>query len=156
MIKGYIYQTKLGPMTILEKDGFLVGIELGEQKEQKYPIEETEVIKRAYGQIEEYLTGKRRRFDLPLRPEGSEFQQQVWKALLEIPHGKTCSYKDLAVKIQRPKACRAVGGANNKNPLPILIPCHRVIGNNGKLVGYRGGLEMKEKLLRIESSNNDQ
>ena len=96
--------------------------------------------------------GKRIRFDLPLNPRGTEFQQQVWKAMCDIPYGETRSYKQIAETIGNPKAVRAVGMANNRNPLLIVIPCHRVIGANGKLVGYGAGIAMKEYLLKLEKS----
>lgn len=101
----------------------------------------------------EYFNGQRKSFDLPLNPKGTEFQKKVWNALLNIPYGSTCSYKDIAVNIGNEKACRAVGGANNKNPIFIIIPCHRVIGKNGSLVGYGGGLDIKLKLLELEQNN---
>ena len=101
-------------------------------------------------QMGEYFEGERKEFDLPLRPEGTDFQKKVWNALLEIPFGETRSYQDIANAVGSPKACRAVGMANHQNPIIIVIPCHRVIGKNGKLVGYGGGLSMKEKLLLLE------
>ena len=101
-------------------------------------------------QMREYFEGKRKAFDLPLRPDGTDFQKKVWNALLEIPFGETRSYQDIANAVGSPKACRAVGMANHQNPIIIVIPCHRVIGKNGKLVGYGGGLSMKEKLLLLE------
>ena len=97
------------------------------------------------------MDGKRKSFDLPLKPEGTEFQKKVWNALLDIPYGETRSYKDIAVAIGNPKACRAVGMANNRNPISIIIPCHRVIGANGSLVGYGGGLPIKIELLNLET-----
>jgi len=154
MIKGYSYQTLMGSLTLLEEEGYLVEIRFGKDGETKeeYKIEETPVIEKTFRQLEEYFQGRRQAFDVPLRPRGTEFQRQVWAALLDIPYGETWSYKDLAMKIQRRKAFRAVGMANNKNPLPIIIPCHRVIGSDGKLVGYGGGLKVKEKLLDLEKS----
>ena len=101
-------------------------------------------------QLKEYFNGERRNFTVDLDLIGTEFQQNVWGALLEIPYGKTVSYKEIAVKIGNPKAVRAVGMANNKNKVPIIIPCHRVIGVDGKLVGYGGGIHIKEKLLKLE------
>lgn len=151
MIKGYSYKTRVGELTILENDGFLVEIAFGKSSEKPYRKEETSIVKSAYRQIEDYLNGKRKSFDLPLKPEGTEFQRLVWAALLDIPHGQTRSYQEVAEKIGRPKAYRAVGLANNKNPLPIIIPCHRVIGKDGKMVGYAGGLDIKEKLLSVEA-----
>lgn len=113
-------------------------------------LNETPLIRKAAEQLMEYLAGKRKAFDLPLEPEGTPFQKAVWKALTGIPYGKTRTYKDIAESIGNPKACRAVGMANNKNPIAILIPCHRVIGAGGKLVGYAGGLDIKKKLLDLE------
>lgn len=103
-----------------------------------------------YGQVMEYLNGKRKTFDLPYVLRGTAFQQKVWQALLDIPYGETRTYGELAASIGNPKAARAVGAANNKNPITIVVPCHRVIGANGKLVGYAGGLHMKEALLQLE------
>ena len=102
-------------------------------------------------QLEEYFNRKRYKFDVPLAPKGTVFQQSVWSALQEIPCGETRTYKQIAEKINNPKACRAVGLANNRNPIWILIPCHRVVGSDGGLTGYAGGLEMKQKLLELES-----
>ena len=102
-------------------------------------------------QLEEYLTGKRREFDVPLDPRGTDFQRTVWDKLTSIPYGETISYKQVAELIDKPKACRAVGMANNKNPIWIIIPCHRVIGSDGSPVGYGGGLELKRKLLYLEN-----
>ncbi len=102
-------------------------------------------------QLQQYFNGERYEFDLPLAPEGTPFQLDVWRALEKIPYGETMSYLDLAKKIGKPAAVRAVGAANGANPLPIVIPCHRVIGHNGKLIGYGGGLEKKQYLLSMES-----
>ena len=101
-------------------------------------------------QLTEYFAGTRRQFELPLAPAGTPFQQRVWAALLDIPYGQTISYGELAARIGQKSASRAVGLANGSNPLPIVIPCHRVIGANGKLTGYGGGLPMKERLLALE------
>jgi methylated-DNA-[protein]-cysteine S-methyltransferase len=102
-------------------------------------------------QLSEYFAGKRTRFAVPLEPRGSEFQKRVWSALKEIPFGKTRSYLDLAKTIGLPKASRAVGAANGKNPLSIILPCHRVVGASGALTGFAGGLETKAKLLTLEA-----
>lgn len=115
-----------------------------------YTVTETALIKEAAKQLNEYLGGKRRVFDIPLALEGTPFQKAVWKALTDIPYGETRSYREIAESIGQPKACRAVGMANNKNPAAIFVPCHRVIGSNGKLVGYAGGMDVKEKLLALE------
>lgn len=114
------------------------------------------LIQNAIQQIEEYFIGKRKIFDLPLAPAGTQFQKQVWTVLTKIPYGETRTYKQIAEMIGSSKAARAVGLANNRNPIMIVIPCHRVIGTNGSLVGYAGGLEMKEKLLMLEGTLNKQ
>jgi methylated-DNA-[protein]-cysteine S-methyltransferase len=108
------------------------------------------VILETCRQLDEYFAGKRRTFDLPLSPQGTPFQQTVWKQLQEIPYGQTVSYAQLAKAIRRPKACRAVGNANGKNPIPILIPCHRVIASDGGLGGFACGIEVKKQLLKTE------
>lgn len=105
-------------------------------------------------QLTEYFAGKRKSFDLPLKPTGTEFQLQVLDELKKIPYGTTCSYSDIAQRIGRPKAVRAVGAANGRNPIPIIIPCHRVIGASGDLTGFGGGLPTKEALLRLELENS--
>ncbi len=110
------------------------------------------VLQQAVTQLHEYLEGKRRAFDLPMQIEGTEFQKTVWQQLATIPYGTTCSYSDLAVKCGSPKAARAVGQANNANPFALIIPCHRVIGNDGSLVGYAGGLDTKQKILAMEKT----
>ena len=101
-------------------------------------------------QLNEYFAGKRQQFDLPLDFEGTEFQQKVWQALLTIPFGQTRSYRDIAQQVGNVKAVRAVGAANGKNPISIIAPCHRVVGANGKLIGFAGGLDNKEILLKLE------
>jgi methylated-DNA-[protein]-cysteine S-methyltransferase len=105
----------------------------------------------AVRQLKEYFSGRRTDFDLPLAPQGTEFQRDVWRRLQEIPYGETISYGELAKRIGNPKASRAVGAANGSNPIPIVIPCHRVIGSNGKLTGFGGGLPTKEALLALEA-----
>jgi methylated-DNA-[protein]-cysteine S-methyltransferase len=104
-------------------------------------------------QLREYFTGERREFDLPLKLEGTDFQVSVLRALQEIPYGETVSYGEIARRIGRPRAVRAVGAANGRNPLPIVVPCHRVIGSTGDLTGFGGGLDTKEALLRLEAEN---
>jgi methylated-DNA-[protein]-cysteine S-methyltransferase len=107
-------------------------------------------LKGVAAQLTSYFAGKRRAFDIPLAPEGTPFQQQVWRALCDIPYGTTTSYAELARRIGNPKAVRAVGLANGSNPISIIIPCHRVIGSNGSLTGYGGGLPIKKALLDLE------
>lgn len=108
------------------------------------------VLKETEIQLEEYFLGKRRTFDIPLAPRGTEFQKRVWDQLLKIPYGKYITYGEQAVRLGQPKAARAVGAANGKNPIGIIIPCHRVLGSSGCLTGFAGGLEMKRKLLALE------
>jgi len=115
-----------------------------------YETRETPLNKKAAKQLDEYFNGKRKVFDLPLALDGTDFQIKVWNALQTIRYGKTISYGQLAAMTGNPKASRAVGMANNRNPIPIIVPCHRVIGSNGSLTGYAGGLELKQKLLELE------
>ena len=122
---------------------------------QKALLQTTERLSMATIQLDEYFQGKRTTFSLPFKLTGTPFQLAVWKELQNIPYGQTTSYKEIAQKINKPKACRAVGMANNKNPLPIIIPCHRVIGSNGKLIGYAGGLNLKNYLLELEKSHTN-
>jgi O-6-methylguanine DNA methyltransferase len=112
--------------------------------------DETRFIKKAMKQLNEYFAGKRTAFDLPYKLGGTAFQNKVWNALANIPYGKTITYKSQAEAIAKPKAMRAVGGTNGRNPICIILPCHRVIGSSGKLTGYGGGLDKKEFLLRLE------
>lgn len=114
---------------------------------QNVKFDESNIIQK---QLTEYERGARRVFDLPLHLVGTEFQKQVWNALLEIPYGETRTYQEIAIRIGKPKAVRAVGGACNRNPIGIIVPCHRVIGKNGSLTGYAGGLSYKELLLNHE------
>jgi len=118
-------------------------------------IEDGTPFRAAVAQLEEYFAGKRRRFELPLAPRGTEFQRQVWRALTEIPYGKTISYGELARRIRKPSASRAVGLANGANPLPIIVPCHRVIGADGSLTGFGGGLPIKRRLLALEGTTTE-
>jgi methylated-DNA-[protein]-cysteine S-methyltransferase len=155
MEKHYcMYQTEIGELLIAEKSGVLTDVI--SYKDLSSPFNgihlETPLLQKTALQLEEYLRGERREFDIPLAPEGTSFQQQVWKALLDIPYGETRSYKDIAVAVGNPKAMRAVGMANHHNPISFIIPCHRVIGANGSLVGYGGGLELKKKLLDLEKA----
>ena len=149
MIYRYSYETVLGSVTLVEEDGALLAISTHHVYEGI--CQETTLIKEAHQQLSEYLKGERKSFDLPLRMKGTDFQQNVWNVLLDIPYGETRSYKQIAEAIGNPKAVRAVGMANNRNPLLIVVPCHRVIGADGKLVGYGAGIEKKEFLLRLES-----
>ena len=136
------------PLTLTGTEEVLTKIAFGDRREG----EDTPslLLEQAARELEEYFAGKRQEFTAPLAPEGTEFQRKVWAALREIPYGTTVSYKDIAVRIGKPGAAIAVGQANSRNPIPIIIPCHRVIGTNGKLVGDTGGMHIKEALLAVE------
>ena len=153
MKKAKIIQTTVGPIGVAEKNGSLTNIFFGKTVyPEEYETADTPLLKEADRQITEYFGGTRTTFDLPLEPEGTEFERAVWSALLTIAYGQVRSYKEIAVQIGRPKACRAVGRANGLNPISIIIPCHRVIGSNGSLTGYAGGLPLKEQLLKLEGA----
>ena len=147
-----LFETPLGRMRV-EEDArgiaslsFADGVQIpnGAQPAGRYLAD-------AVAQLSEYFAGKRRAFDLPLSVSGTDFQRRVWSTLMDIPYGETRSYQEIAEAIGNPKATRAVGMANNRNPICILIPCHRVVGKSGQLVGYAGGLDRKRRLLELES-----
>lgn len=154
MIYSYKYDTEIGTITLSESNGSILELSFKEiEFSDNYIIQETILLRNASIELKEYFSGYRKDFSLPFNPIGTPFQKKVWEALLSIPYGETRSYKDIAFLIGNPKASRAVGMANNKNPISIFIPCHRVIGSNGKLVGYGGGLNVKKHLLNLESNN---
>lgn len=148
----FVYRTKIGLVAIEDNGTEITDVNVVSE-DQIDEMNETELLKKAAMQLNEYLEGKRNSFDLPLKPKGTEFQKKVWAALCDIPYGETRSYKQIAEAVDNPKGCRAVGMANNKNPIMIFIPCHRVVGSDGSLTGYAGGLDMKEKLLSLEKGN---
>lgn len=149
----WYYETPIGRLGIAEVDGAISHILFNNNTNMiDYKNSESLTIKKALEELLEYFSGNRRKFNIPLFLQGTEFQKSVWKALIEIPFGETCSYKDIAVRIGNPKASRAVGMANNRNPIPIIIPCHRVIGSNKSLTGYAGGIELKKYLLDLEKN----
>lgn len=145
----FVYQTKLGLVAIQDDGNHITNLDVVSEGEFT-GLNESLLARKAAQQLYEYLDGKRSTFDLPLNPQGTEFQKSVWKALLDIPYGETRSYRQVAEAVGNPKACRAVGMANNRNPIMIFIPCHRVVGSDGSLVGYGGGLDMKKQLLDLE------
>ncbi len=153
MEKYAIYKTKLGYFKISYEEQFITAI--------KYLHscvsfgEATHLTDNVANQLNLYLDGKLMQFDIPLKLKGTEFQQKVWKALIDIPYGQTRSYKDIANMIEQPNASRAVGMANNKNPFLIVIPCHRIVGSNGSLTGYAAGLDIKIQLLEIEKEGSN-
>lgn len=140
-------QTPIGTVYLEADEYSLRRISFSKNSESE---NENHILIEAKTQLIEYFEGKRKKFDLPLHAHGTIFQNKVWEALSEIPYGETRSYGEIAEFINNPKASRAVGLANNKNPFPIVVPCHRVIGSSGKLVGYASGLEIKKKLLQLE------
>ncbi len=154
----YCYMdSPIGRLLLAGEEGNLAFIGFPEGKGRLEPqpgwIEDSAPFAETMRQLAEYFAGERRDFDLPLRPHGTDFQLEVLDALREIPYGETASYADIAQRLGRPKAVRAVGAANGRNPLPIVIPCHRVIGSNGSMTGFGGGIDTKVALLRLEAEH---
>ncbi len=149
---GRILSTPYGPITIISTHQAIVGLKFGiaDDPVLAASVQLPSVLEDACTQLTEYFHGQRVVFDLPLEPQGTDFQKQVWEALGTIPYGQTRTYGQIAAQIGRPNACRAVGMANRCNPIGIFIPCHRVIGKNGSLTGYAGGLDWKRTLLNLE------
>ena len=144
-----VMNTTVGPLTVASTDKGLAAVHFGNNVPEDAVVDNSanrEIMK----QLSEYFDGKRTRFELPLDVEGTAFQKSVWNELLRIPYGETRSYGDIAKALGKPAAARAVGMANHNNPVAIVIPCHRVVGQNGSLTGYAGGLQLKEQLLSIE------
>lgn len=146
--------SKIGPLYLVASDKALYGVFWEDEKhpKEKPGSAESKLLDRAEKQITEYLDGRRKVFDLPLELEGTDFQRRVWAELRKIPYGETRSYKQIATALKDPKACRAVGTANGRNPISLIVPCHRVINAGGKLGGYAGGLSIKEQLLSLETN----
>lgn len=147
----YSYDTVIGKIYIAEKDNCICNVSFGTLN---YKEKETPLIKKTYSQLKEYFAGNRKIFDIPISANGTEFQIKVWEELQKIPYGKIRTYKEIAENIGNKNASRAVGMANNKNPIAIIIPCHRVIGSNGDLTGYAGGIKLKQYLLNLEKQNS--
>ena len=150
----WMFDTLLGTMAVGEEDGHITRVYLPNSPMPRLMPHKTPLLERAEGQIREYFDGRRQEFDLPLTFVGTDFQKKVWQALTEIPYGKTVTYGALAERIGCPGGARAVGAANHCNPLPILVPCHRVVGAGGNLTGYAGGMERKKFLLELEQGKN--
>lgn len=167
------YEMPVGRIRLAEKDGALIALSLagkahpnafrrkgelsykeaGEKLMENGAVcQETELFRQTFRELTEYFAGSRREFTVPMRPSGTPFQEKVWEALRAIPYGETRSYGQIAAQIGNPKSGRAVGMANHFNPIAILIPCHRVIGANGSMTGYGGGLDIKEILLKLEGA----
>lgn len=147
----------IGDLYLIANDQALIALDNVSNDLYKKATQSTthKILNLTHKQLDEYFKGKRVEFDLPLDPTGTPFQQKAWKALMKIPYGEVWSYGEQAKYLKFPKACRAVGGANGKNPIPIIIPCHRVIGSTGKLTGYSGGMKMKIGLLKHEGHQID-
>jgi methylated-DNA-[protein]-cysteine S-methyltransferase len=150
--------TTIGELTLVaDENGAITGVEFGAREAAANGAsaatnpEATAALEAAAAQLREYLAGERTDFDLPLRPQGNEFELAVWAELLRIPYGETTSYGEIARRIGHPGAARAVGRANGRNPIAIVVPCHRVIGSDGSLTGYGGGLDLKRALLTLEA-----
>ena len=149
----YICPSPIGALSLVEENGALVEVRWNfdlPRDAAPMALPSTPLLRQAAAELAAYFAGALREFTVPLAPKGTPFQQKVWAALREIPYGETRSYKEIAAMVGNEKACRAVGMANNRNPLPIFIPCHRVVGADGKLVGYAGGLDVKTFLLNLE------
>ena len=147
-------ETPVGPVMVTATDQAITSIRFGTEVSENSTLTAesaaTPLLQEAARQLREYFSGTRRDFSLPLAPAGTPFQKSVWQALLTIPYGETCTYGQIAVQIGHNKSFRAVGMANNRNPIVIVVPCHRVLGYDGKLTGYAGGLDIKEQLLNLE------
>ncbi len=154
----YFYDSFVGRLALGETEGKLSHLEFVDEAKgdnfylpEGYVVKETDLLKETKKELDQYFKGQRKEFTIPLVfTIGTDFQKRVWQALLQIPYGETRSYKEVAEIAGSPKACRAVGGANNKNPIAIIVPCHRVIGSDGSMVGFGGGLDIKTKLLQVE------
>ena len=152
----FFYQTAIGKIGICETHNAITNLYFpAENIPGDVKLQETAILKDAAEQLKNYLAGKQNNFNLPLSPAGSNFFLRVWQQLEAIPYGQTRSYQSIAQSVGNPKASRAVGLANNRNPVPIFIPCHRVIGTKGHLTGYRGGLELKAYLLELEQTHGN-
>jgi methylated-DNA-[protein]-cysteine S-methyltransferase len=151
----------IGKICIEEEQGAITRLYVVDTKENEmtsFMADEkpkTRILVSAVSQLSEYFEGKRKTFDLSVNPYGTEFQKKVWQALVRIPYGETKSYGEIAAEVGNPKAARAVGSANNKNPILLLIPCHRVVGTDGSLTGFACGLTIKEYLLNLEKDNKE-
>lgn len=156
LIYYYTYNTIIGNISIYENNNYIIGIQMFHNYNPtlKYIFKNTLLIQQTYKQLNEYFEGLRQKFTIPIKLTGTIFQQKVLKELMKIPYGSTTTYKNIAEKIGNPKGYRAVGMACNKNPLLIIVPCHRIIGSNNNLTGFALGIDIKQKLLNIEKHKN--
>lgn len=154
MENNYMFKSPIGVLKISEENDRITGLDLQRKNTDivvtQRHLQHTDLLYEAYKQLNEYFAGRRREFELPLCFHGTTFQQAVWRELQRIPYGETRSYADIAIGIGNPKAVRAIGQANHRNPIMIIVPCHRVINKNGTLGGFGGGLEVKKFLLDLE------
>jgi methylated-DNA-[protein]-cysteine S-methyltransferase len=159
MLQYKIIKSPIGKITLIAREDALVALYVADEPMPKLTSatknESHKILLMAEAQLNEYFAGTRHEFQLPLKPEGTEFQTKAWKALSKIPYGEVWSYGQQATYLKNPKGQRAVGGANGKNPIPVIIPCHRVIGSTGKLTGFSGGMKMKIFLLQLEGHQVD-
>lgn len=146
---GYIL-SPIGKVEVCTNDSYVLKVSFVE--EEQTTLSKPEILIKALRQLKEYFSGERKQFELDFELEGTEFQKRAWTVLMDIPYGETITYKEMAIRLGNENAARAVGGANNKNKIAIFIPCHRVIGSNKKLVGYAGGLDKKEWLIKHEKN----
>ncbi len=153
MKTGLLAASPLGSIAIVEDEGAIVHLDFAQKLPQGCVEGDSPLLHAARAQLNEYFAGERTVFDLPLRLNGTPFQQRVWQALLTIPYGQTRTYGEIAALTGNPKASRAVGSADHNNPVSLVVPCHRVIGAGGRMVGYGGGLWRKEALLKLERDN---
>lgn len=154
MTRHTVWDSPIGPLTVVDEDGALAGLYMHEQRHLPAPssfgARDDAVQPLLREQLDAYFAGELSEFTVPLAPRGTPFQTAVWAALREVPYGTTCTYGDLAATIGRPTAVRAVGAANGRNPICLVVPCHRVIGSAGALTGYAGGVQRKQLLLDLE------
>ena len=148
------YLTRLGWIQLSSMDCVLTAMQFVKENQVEGKGERNHFTDEVYRQLQDYFMGQRQRFDIPLKLLGTLFQQKVWRALCAIPYGETRSYKQIAEFINHPKAARAIGSANHNNPIAVIVPCHRVIGSNGRLTGYAGGLLLKKSLLELEQKES--
>jgi methylated-DNA-[protein]-cysteine S-methyltransferase len=155
----YQLKSRIGPLYLVASKDGLRGVFFNKQRVTTAKVlgssrPEEKILRKTAGQLDEYFDGRRKKFDIPFNLSGTNFQKRVWKELSRIPFGKTVSYRDIAGKIKNPKAQRAVGSANGKNPACVIIPCHRVIAADGSIGGYSGGIAIKQQLLKLEGINS--
>lgn len=148
---SYTYNTQIGNITIIEKDGYIANLYIN-YNNIKTIQKETKLISQTANEIKEYLDGNKKSFSIPIKIEGTDFQKKVWQEVLKIPYGENRSYKDIAININNSKAYRAVGTAIKNNPIPIIIPCHRVIKSNKDIGNYAYGIDIKKELLNLEAN----